>query len=284
MSENIAYNTYAMLRDCRLRYKFTKVEKREGSPASKDKRNAIFGFIIQKMTERFYTEGWFKLGKGATQKMFDMLPEVMKEQIAKNPCAWEHQSEVELLERDCQDSIRKFIQVVKEERLLGEKNESEKPIEHMLTKRFRLTGRIDFLFHRGSDVILLDGKGTKHGKKYLDEEQLLYYVLVLQLNKCRIPNKVGFLMFREARVMWMPWGKDEMLVKVDELFTRIKEGLFHLQKEDYTASPSYKACRFCPYKEYGCKDYIEWHRKNQKAQPSLVEVSGTSEDGILEVV
>lgn len=78
---NISYHTYAMLRDCRFRYKLAKVD-RVPERAPEDCRNQIYGFVTQRLFERFYVDEWFKAGAGAAQKLYDELPGVLREQLA----------------------------------------------------------------------------------------------------------------------------------------------------------------------------------------------------------
>lgn len=278
----ISYNTYTIVRSCRQRFKMQKIDY---IPSVKpvDMRNAIYGFVMQRLAELFYTKEWYRAGKKTGQVLFDELPGVMKEQIAEHACPWEHRSEVELLERDCQEAIPKFIQVVRAEKLLGEKNEAEKPVEYDLSTQFKLTGRMDFLISRGGKKILLDGKGTKYRDKYLDREQLIFYMLVMRLMKQKLPEKQGFWLWRDGEVLWQGISEKE----IDDLFLKIKEGLFLLQKKDFSANPCTKSCRFCPYKGPECRAYTEWHKVNQrKRSKKLQETIGSIDpigDGLVEI-
>lgn len=278
---NISYHTYAMLRLCRYRYQLSVVDKKK--PAMpEDNRNAIFGHITQRLFEHFYVQEWFRLGKGATQKLYDELPATMREQLAKNPCLWEHRSEIELLERDCQDAIPKFIKAVREYALIGEKNQSEVSLCYPISKEFNITGRADFLIHKGKDLILLDGKGTKYGDKYLDEDQLLYYGVIFRQLKMRRPTRAGFWLWREANIKWIDFSEE----RLEELYTKIKEVLFFVQKRDFGANPSTKACKFCPYQVLDCSFYADWHKKNQQARASKrpdLHLPDPGEDAILEI-
>lgn len=276
----VSYHTYEVLKNCRYRYKLQMIDKLP-SPRFDDNRKAIFGFVVQRLFERFYVEEWYRLGRNATQKLYNELPGVMREQISKHPCIWEHRSEIEILEKDCQDAIPKFIKVVREMGFIGERNQSEVLLEYPISQQFMLTGRADFLIAKSSDLFLLDGKGTKYGDKYLDEEQLLYYGVIMRQLKMRVPTKVGFWMWRDSEVKWIDFSD----ARLEELYTKVKEKLFQIQKQDFAANPCTQSCRFCPYQGGTCQFYSEWHRGNQRARASKrpsVELPEANEDGLLE--
>jgi CRISPR/Cas system-associated exonuclease Cas4 (RecB family) len=279
--KRISYHSFTLLRQCRHRYYLQKVALKEPSQP-KDYRNAIYGIITQRLFEKFYVEEWFRAGQGAVQKLFDELPGVIREQLEANPCIWEHRSEVEVLERDCQAAIPIFIQTVKKERLIGESNEAEKEIFFNLTPMFTLSGRVDFLIKRKNLKVLLDGKGTKYGDKYLDRDQLVFYALIMFLQGLKVADKHGFWFWRTGEILWQDITHDAL----ENLLDRIKESLFFVQKGNFEATPSSKACKFCPYRGIDCEVYTEWHKENQRKRRKKVDwqTVETGHEGIVEVV
>lgn len=116
----------------------------------------------------------------------------------------------------------------------------------------RVTGKFDYFGSRDQRTPgrLVDFKASR-SVNFLDPHQLKLYQLALRLKWGLEAGMAGYGLFTQRRFHWYNFTADD-LKETEQRFTetavRIAEGVF-----PYT--PSYSACRLCPYRT-SCKDAV----------------------------
>lgn len=133
---------------------------------------------------------------------------------------------------------------------------SEVSIDLSLKNAHRLNGRIDFI-HR--DAInsniesIIDGKGSSKIGKNVDDDQLLFYVLLYYFQYKKLPDSVGFFYYRYNTFVPVLINKDIINSFRAKLSLDIKT---ITTLEEYKATPSPKACLYCKYAQ-GCMECLQ---------------------------
>mgnify|MGYP002813393368 CR=1 FL=1 len=173
-----------------------------------------------------------------------------------------YSSQEELL-ADVRDTIARAVRIVRHYRLAGPRMEAETKLDSDV-KGHRLGGRADFIIQRKSphhDLVILDGKGSKHRATYVDPRQLKWYAMLYSLrNDGALPDKLGFVYWRfdpPESLDWVEFSRSDL----DELFEevlgsvgRIEQGMTRRAGEPidrtlraFPTRASKDACRFCDF-------------------------------------
>lgn len=219
----------------------------------------------------------------------------------------------DLLE-DVRESIPRGVLTIKENALLGPRAEAELKLDSKFGPH-TMGGRADFVIHRvppHSDEIILDGKGSKHGLKYVDGKplkqgqapegtQLKWYALLYKERFGRLPDKIGYVFWRfsgEKAVEWIPFEesdiarlKNEVLSTMDRITASTaalenasgKQRHFELREELFPAQPS-GGCQFCQYVslcEEG-KKKVEASRRDRWGKKATLPTLGVTDGLCLE--
>lgn len=169
---------------------------------------------------------------------------------------------MEELIADVRDTVPRGIRIIRRHRLLGPRADAEYKLDFHLEGNV-IGGRADFIIQRiqpDSDLVIIDGKGTKH-KNRVDPQQLHWYAMLNWLHTGKLPDKLAFLFWKfptDEAMDWITISEDEaqeLLEKVRDSFkeiTRLEKmapkGTAPKQAIGvFTPKPSEKNCRFCNY-------------------------------------
>lgn len=179
---------------------------------------------------------------------------------------------------DAHQAIPRGVQVIRENRLIGPMAKAEVKLDSRFGN-YTLGGRADFVIPRVkpySDLIILDGKGSKHREKYLDGAplqegaaveglQLKWYALLYRERHRAVPDRLGYLFWRfeGARAMeWVPFTERDLdrlksealsnLTRIDNSEKRLsavsgkRQTFQDLREELFPAQPGH-GCNLCTY-------------------------------------
>jgi len=164
------------------------------------------------------------------------------------------------------ESIPRGVEIIRKHKLIGTNAEAEVVLDARLEGGHIMGGRADFIMTRVpplNDVIITDGKGSKHRDKYTDPTQLVWYARQHQLTRGRLPDKVGFVYWQcepENAVDWIELLQedlDSLDMRVRRFIKEIEEGKRRLLTVTPTElAPALRdlfptrpgsACRFCKF-------------------------------------
>ncbi len=263
------YKTYAQ---CPKLYWHKYVDKTT-PPAPDNCINALYGSTIGVLFEHFYERKYWKRPDCESymkSQASEVLEKVIREDQRGKIIDWDdekanYNNRDGLLE-DIQLGIPKGLRIIRENRLLGPVAVAEMKLDHRYGNHM-VAGRADFVIEREKekDVLILDGKGSKHGKKYVEESQLHWYAFLYQQKTGRLPDKLGFVFWRfegEKAMYWLPVIPDEIQELKEEVLgtmTRVEGSVRHLtllsgqakasfeaREEFFPAQPSF-SCNLCSY-------------------------------------
>jgi CRISPR/Cas system-associated exonuclease Cas4 (RecB family) len=247
----LSYSSYKTYRECPKKYKYRKVDKLK-PPVKDSKHNALVGSVVQRVFEDFYNLEFWRKGPKASETLLGILDKYFYEFLDNEyvnfddvRCPYTQQ---ELLDT-CRDLIPKVIQGIKDHKLLGPYAQSEITLRAHFEKNFFLFGRVDFVIKRpDGQILLMDGKASKHREKYVDEEQLLYYALAYQTTHGKLPDKLGFFFFRfadkgEEAIDWIEPTPE----RLSQMKTQVGDTFRNIQRKAFKATPSGSACKYCEF-------------------------------------
>lgn len=273
----MSYSSYKKYKECPKKYWYAKVGQVE--PAVQDSGHfAIVGSVVQQAYEDFYNQELWRRGSQASGILHDKVTEYFYQFLDNRYVDFGHVTcnfTMEEALQDCYDLIPVVLQGIKDHKLLGPYAQSEVKLRGHLAKNFFMFGRVDFLIRTAEgEVILLDGKASKHREKYVDEEQLQYYALAFHQVHGRLPDKVGFFYFRYAdqgdkAIDWIDIDPDTLA----QLKTKVMDTFIGIQRRAFKATPSGSACKYCLW-ESMCEE-----RQAQKEKKRLKRRWQAIEDG-----
>lgn len=263
----LSYSAYSQYKKCPKQYYLKRVKKQE-PPVKDSKHNAIIGSVVQRVYEDFYNDELWRRGKDTSAELMERAEKYYYEFIDTEyvdfddvKCRFDsiHEPLKELLE-----IIPKVLKGIKREKFLGPYAKSEVDIKVRFGTSDFLLGYLDFVIRTQDDeLLLIDGKCSKHRDKYVDETQLYYYALMFYMRYKTLPDKMGFFYFRfaddeEKAVDWLPVDK----TKIKELREDIEDTIDNIQKRVFPAQPKYSHCQWCPYEQI-CSERQEQKKKNR---------------------
>ena len=231
--------------------------------------NSLYGTIVGTLFEQFYNERIWNT-KGVEQQLLDRIPVAYEKALAKETrdgvIQWKAQDEKanyaspEELFTDVRETIPRGIRIIRHHRLLGMNATAEVKLDQWV-QGHKIAGRCDVLMRRigpHHDLILLDGKGSKHRDKYVDSRQLKWYAMLHRLMHKHPPDRLGFVFWRfepEKAIDWVSCSLNEL----DELQAAVLTTIGDIEKgqamtvsdlsslpQAFPAHPG-DACRFCAY-------------------------------------
>jgi len=258
----------------------------------------LYGEVVGKIFERFYRDKIWS-GSSVTSTLLDLvrptIEEVMRRQIKKGGVFdWEEKGlkpgnrSLEEVEAEIVETIPRGVQSIKHHRLVGMEARAEVVLDTSVG-RHRLGGRADFIIRRvrpHSDLVLVDGKGSRWRDRYTDDRQLRWYAMLYQLKKGVVPDRLGFLFWRskpEESVDWVDATQDQLDDLRKAALEAIKEiELARSQLRDlskpgtvFGAAPS-SNCQLCDYLPL-CPEGAKALSEDTKAQISEDRKRGVEE-------
>jgi PD-(D/E)XK nuclease superfamily len=257
------------------------------SPKLDDRLGAIFGSTIGEMFEEFYVQKWWKK-RGECQAFMIGQAEFFVDKVLKQETSpkWGRPGGVlmwrghrdgqnpkalynnrEELVADMKEAVVRGLQIIRHYRLLGPMAEAEMILD-VEENGDKIAGRADFVMQRTKpyhDLILVDGKGSRHRGKYVDPRQLHWYAMLYRMRYGRVPDKLAFLYWKFAppeSIDWVEFSEDDLDQLHEEVlasFRSIKDFRRQLPKggdvmtmqalarDLFRPKPNSDNCRFCQY-------------------------------------
>ena len=277
----LSYSGYSKYDSCGFAYwnEYINKTKIEGVD---DRLGSLYGSIVGLIMEHFYRDRLWKAEK-PQQALQDLVVPLMEKTIKRETSPWKERAggvllwkgtgegknpkalyadEAEL-EADIRDTIPRALRSVRHHKLLGPRTDAEYKLDFTQDGDI-IAGRADFLIQRVSplsDLLIIDGKGSRHRAKYVDPEQLRWYAMLLWLHTKKLPDKLAFLFWKFEPLQSMDWI-DVSEYEVEELHEKVRDYFRDIEKKTrllvvgappagarnvFTPSPNEDNCRFCPY-------------------------------------
>lgn len=268
----ISYSGFKSYSSCPRQYWHTYVA--ETVPLEPDNTvNSLYGSVVGNLMEDFYTKRLWKeknvqgVMEGRIEGTYQRVVshELKRGRILKWKTKEDERPNYESMEEllaDVRDTIARAIRIVKFYRLVGPQMEAESKLDSDV-KGHRLGGRADFIIKRTSphhDLVILDGKGSKHRAKYIDPKQLRWYAMLYRLKHSVVPDKLGFIYWRfdpPASIDWVDFSEpdlDELYNDVLGSVAAIERGIARKPGEDvartqraFPTRASKDNCKFCNF-------------------------------------
>lgn len=139
--------------------------------------------------------------------------------------------------KDAKAAIPAGVETIRENKFVGPFMEAEMKLDRKIGPHV-IGGRSDFVIRRTrplGDLIILDGKGSKHRGKYIDSKpkkegeplegvQLKWYSMLYRENFGVIPDGLGYLFWRysgKEAVEWVPFKESDLTYLKEEVLSVI---------------------------------------------------------------
>lgn len=262
----LSYSGFKKHHECNLAYYHQYIAKTR--PPEPDNRvNMLYGSVVGTLFEEFYNGQMWK-DPHPVDALLRIAPAVLQATVAKESKAGvfdykrnykkkgDYTSHEDIL-KDVEASIPRGLDIIRQHWLLGVGAAAEVKLDAGV-RGHTLGGRADFIMRRVapySDVIILDGKGSKYRDQYVDVRQLHWYAMLHREKRGFLPEQVGFVFWRfepNEAIDWHPVPKDA----VDELMNTVLETASKIEEvskkrlpvtEAFPSNPSAGRCRLCSY-------------------------------------
>lgn len=248
----LSYSAFHQYQNCPKQYYLQRVKK-EAPPEPDSKHNAVVGTIVQRVFEDFYNKELWRKGKETSAELlkraevyFDEFMDTEYVNFDDVTCRYKHRQEPleEILE-----IIPKTLTGIKRERFLGPYAKSEVDMKVRFNQGDFLVGYLDFVIRRQNDeVLIIDGKSSKHREKNVDVKQLYFYALMFYLRYRQLPDKIGFFYYRfaddpELAMDWVPVERSH----IKDISEEIREVMDGIRARKFEAKPKASFCQWCPW-------------------------------------
>lgn len=281
----LSYSGWKKFDQCPYAYWHSYIAK---TPSTRpdDRLGSVFGSIIGELFENFYSQEWWRKKENCQTFMLSQVAsfvdKVLHQEVSPrrgkpggvllwkgygeghNPKALYRDKEE--LAADVREAVVRGLRIIRHYKLLGPRAEAEVVLDYY-KGRDRIAGRADFIIERVGphrDLCLVDGKGSRHGGKYVDPRQLHWYAMLYRLRYNRVPDKLAFLYWKFDPPSSMDWVEfsedtlDQLLEDVCSAFVQIDRGRKSLPMADsltlqglargvFKPRPNEDNCRFCVY-------------------------------------
>lgn len=212
----ISYSGYKLFLDCPRAYYHRYIAKTVQLKPN-NRVHMLYGDTVGKIFEKFY-EDQVWAGPTPTKKLLSMvrpmLTKVMVHETSRGgvldwnePGLKEGTRSVEEIEKEILDAIPRGVLSIKRNRLVSRESFAEMKLD-MAVGPYKIAGRADFIVRRvppHQDLVIVDGKGSRHRGKYVSERQLRWYAMLYWLKFGVIPDRLGFLYWRYEPEESMDW-------------------------------------------------------------------------------
>jgi len=213
----LSYSGYAVALQCLFKYWNTYVHRTDVGP--QDRLSSIFGSTLGRLVELFYKNKMWREKGTARKRLEGLAPRVLDQIIEqeldpngfKGPgfIGWKSEaypegkyaSREDLLS-DILTHIPKVLKIIQYHKLVGVDADAE--VGFKINRNGHIIdGRADFTMtqHTSGDYIILDGKATEYGDKYLDVDQLVWYAALALEKSGRLPAWVAFILWRKYEAL-----------------------------------------------------------------------------------
>jgi len=269
--------------------------------------NSLYGSVVGIIFEVFFRDKLWRVPNliDTLHSLVEpTLKKVIDEQVSKGRVIdWADPKAIypcrsKLLE-DIHDTLPRGLEAIKKNSLMGPRMDAELKLDSKFGK-YVVGGRADFVIQRVrpfSDLVILDGKGSKHREKYVDGHalkaggkvegtQLKWYSFLYKERFGALPDKLGYLFWKfegERAIEWVPFTSEEVddlrelvlttLKRIDRSESRIKEqegkpqAQDDLRQELFGTQPGF-GCGLCQFNTI-CEDGKKKVRAQQRDKPKL---------------
>ena len=278
----ISYSGYKKYETCNFAYWNSYIAKTPLAGPD-DRLGSIYGSVVGQLFEQFYMEQlWRKDNAQAIliSRIEGQVDAAIKKETSPSKFGgggvlmWKGDGEgqnpfgmyetKEELVADIRDTIPRGFRIIRHHRLLGPRAEAETKLDFKAPNGDIWGGRSDFIIQRAKpheDLIIVDGKGSKHRDKYVDPTQLQWYSMLYKLNFGSMPDRLAFLFWRyepTESIDWVSTSEGEvqsLFVQVRDTIEEIKDrqvralpmAPFAKARDVFTTKANKDNCRFCPY-------------------------------------
>lgn len=298
----LSYSGFAKFEQCPLAYYYDYIQKVKAEGPD-DRLGSVFGSAVGKVFEDFYTQEIWRRDQPVevlTASVGPTVDQIIKQETSPRydrpggVLLWKgdgpgQNSRALYVNRDelvadVRDAVERGVATIRKHRFLGRKNGAEVKLDQMV-RGHKLGGRADFIIERikpHNDLIILDGKGSKHRDRYISPKQLMWYAILFRHQFQRLPDKLGFVFWKfspEEAVDWVDFSE----ASIDELLENILDDISAIEstRGAFRSNPCNESCRFCPYatdelcpKGKGIVAEIERKRAEAEAKKARNAVAG----------
>lgn len=265
--------------------------------------NALYGSTVGTLFERFYVDKLWR-SSDVEKLLLDMaeptLDDIVEKETSKGGVfdyadkASNYTSREKLL-ADVRQAIPRGVAIIRYHRLLGVDAAAEVKLDSWV-EGHRIGGRADFILTRikpHNDLVILDGKGSRHRDKYVDAWQLKWYAMLWREQNGTLPDKLGFIFWRYAPEESMDWVSftsgdlDDLRSSILSAARSIDQGKARLEetpraekllvlREVFPAKPS-RDCKLCTYLTL-CVEGQAYEKA--EVPTALLDASGVEDIGV----
>jgi|WetSurMetagenome_2_1015567.scaffolds.fasta_scaffold363069_1 hypothetical protein len=264
--------------------------------------NALYGTTIGTVFESFYKQQIWR-DKDIVARLLELAPKHLDQAIKEardkgRDVDWSdetanYHSKEEILV-DLKETIPMGVQTIRENRFVGPRMDAEFKLDFKFGK-YTIGGRSDFIIQRVkplNDLVILDGKGSKHRELYVDGHklakgqkvegtQLKWYAMLYKEHTGVIPDGLGYIFWRfggDRAIEWVEFSEPDLVRLKNEVLSAVKrldtstdkldaagrgsQAYNDLRQELFPAQPSF-GCNLCAYVTI-CE---EGKKQKQKSRP-----------------
>lgn len=268
----LSYSAYKLYRTCPRAY-YHRYLAKTVMPERENKVNSLYGTVVGLLFERFYADRiWQRTGIEGI--LTGMAETTLDQAIAREEKSGavdfadpksNYKSRAALLD-DVKQSVPRGLAIIRHHRLIGRDAQAEVKLDIDIGPH-RVGGRADFIMTRvgpGSDLVILDGKGSKWREKYVDATQLRWYALLYQKHHGRLPDRLGFVFWRsepDDAMDWVDINPEEIVALERDILAAMtnmerewaaiestpERERLPLLMEHFPAVPDRFGCKLCSY-------------------------------------
>lgn len=273
----LSYSGYKQFRSCPKQYYLQRVRK-EKPPEEDSRHNAIIGTVVQHVFEDFYNEELWRKGAKTSDELLARAELYLWKYVEEEYIDWDsfscrYEGPSEVLE-EIRVMVPKVLAGIKREKFLGPYAKSEIDIKVRFGQEDFLVGYIDFIIRTPeNELLLLDGKASKHRDKYIDETQIHFYALMFYLRYKQLPDRMGFFYYHfaddpELAMDWIDVDK----ATIRDLRRDIEDAIYEIGQGKkkpalFQANPVAKHCQYCRWQTV-CSERMSQKAANRNKRAS----------------
>ena len=264
----ISYSGYDTLESCRKSYYLGYIARLKPTKAE-NRVSMLYGDAVGKIFESFYSQEIWRAN--TTARLQALVQPTVERIVAKetekggvfhwtDPALKEGPNSLDEVIEDVRRTIPRGLSSIREHGLLGLDARAELVLDTDVGGH-RIAGRADFVMtrHKTRDLVLIDGKGSRHRDKYTNARQLRWYAMLYQMRFGAVPERLGFLYWRSEPHESLDWSEvrsDELealrgavlgaIAEIEGAKRDVERGASPYQL--FPPTPGF-ACRFCKFLE-----------------------------------
>jgi len=268
--------------------------------------NSLYGSTVGILFEGFYADKLWRskdyesVLQSRVEETFDKAVKDQRGRIVDwNDEKANYHSRAELL-ADVRETIPRGLQIIRENRLIGPQADAEVKLDSKFGPHL-VGGRADFIIRRvepHKDLVILDGKGSKWGGKFVEDTQLKWYAVLHRARLNVVPDALGFVFWRfegEKAITWVKFTSADLDVLQHEILTtmnRVATSIDRLQgvsgklkafdelRQELFPAQAGDNCRLCAYADL-CEEGKAKVAEPSRRKPRVtLPQAGVVDDGL----